>query len=337
MLPVLAPARKHSSDQIEVRDTMPAPSRHHAAYSYAALALLAAVTILTRPKHLMDTDDVSTRRVWFFALLTALSTGIGPLPFCCVSKPGKVMLGCSNAVAAGMMASASVGLLSQGVSTGEGWNSAWRTVTGGVVGWAFILAAKGFLEQHEGAATFQSLSLAQTRKVLLVMVVMTLHSFSEGVGIGVSFSGNGDLGTFISTSLAVHNVPEGLAVRAQLKARTLAHAPRVAAASSAPTRASNLAPSSTPQVPPSFTPRERNHSQPKRCRCAPPGPCAVKACLCAWACACACIYAHACAMTGGAGDDPAGLLGARHGALGHLFVAAAARHGRARLPLRGAL
>jgi zinc transporter, ZIP family len=41
---------------------------------------------------------------------------------------------------------------------------------------------------------------------------MTMHSFTEGVGVGVSFGGGIDLGLFITLAIAVHNIPEGLAI-----------------------------------------------------------------------------------------------------------------------------
>ncbi|MEJ2372060.1 MAG: ZIP family metal transporter [Gemmatimonadales bacterium] len=53
---------------------------------------------------------------------------------------------------------------------------------------------------------------ADARKALLVVSIMTLHSFTEGIGVGVAFGGGEALGIFITTAIAVHNIPEGLAI-----------------------------------------------------------------------------------------------------------------------------
>jgi zinc transporter ZupT len=46
----------------------------------------------------------------------------------------------------------------------------------------------------------------------MIVAVMTAHSFSEGVGVGVSYGGGEELGAFITAAIAVHNIPEGLAI-----------------------------------------------------------------------------------------------------------------------------
>lgn len=99
-----------------------------------------------------------------------------------------------------------------------------RTIIGSILGLIFILSTKSFLEEHEDLKVAGlNLAGADARKVLLIIFVMTLHSFSEGIGIGVSFGGNNgsELGVFISASLAVHNVPEGLAVAIVLLPRNV--------------------------------------------------------------------------------------------------------------------
>ena len=53
--------------------------------------------------------------------------------------------------------------------------------------------------------------------MLMVVTVMTVHSFSEGVAVGVAFGGAATLAAVITLAIAVHNVPEGLAISAVLR------------------------------------------------------------------------------------------------------------------------
>ena len=95
-----------------------------------------------------------------------------------------------------------------------------RTGCGAVLGVIFIILTEKFLAQYEDL-NIGGLGGADARRALLIFFVMTLHSFSEGVGVGVSFGGvhGSELGVFISASLAVHNIPEGLAMAVSLLPR----------------------------------------------------------------------------------------------------------------------
>jgi zinc transporter ZupT len=144
--------------------------------------------------------------VFFYASLTALATGLGALPFLFFGKVSKQWLGYSNAVAAGLMLTASFTLIFEGLDYGL-----WKTVVGVLLGLVFILFSDSWLDGRENMA-ISNLKGADARKAILILGVMTLHSFTEGVGVGVSFGGDEGLGIFITAAIAIHNIPEGLAI-----------------------------------------------------------------------------------------------------------------------------
>lgn len=123
-----------------------------------------------------------------------------------------------------MMIAASIVLFLEGCTINDheasNFSPQARTCFGALIGIAFLMLTKSFLDEHEDLK-LGVLGGADARKALLVFFVMTIHSFSEGVGVGVSFGGEhgSDLGVFISASLAVHNIPEGLAMAVVLMPR----------------------------------------------------------------------------------------------------------------------
>lgn len=149
--------------------------------------------------------DVLT--VFGFALLTAVATGLGALPLLFVRTAARSLLGISNAIAAGLMLGASFRLFEEGATYGL-----WRVVLGVLLGLAFIALSQKVLEGRNQVVQIGRLRGDDAVKGLLLVAVMTLHSVTEGVGVGVSFGGGMELGVFITIAIAVHNIPEGLAI-----------------------------------------------------------------------------------------------------------------------------
>lgn len=187
----------------------------------AAFILSVIITYVGCPENLQPEGKPTPQHVWYYGWITAVSTGFGVVPLIFTPTLNKYYIGVSNAIAAGMMIAASYSLIMEGLFFDEpddSWeivSPAIRTVVGVICGLVFIKLSKTFLDNNDDL-TLGNLDIdrADAKKIMLIMLVMTVHSFSEGVGIGVSFGGqNGaDLGMFISASLAVHNVPEGFAV-----------------------------------------------------------------------------------------------------------------------------
>ncbi len=140
------------------------------------------------------------------ALITALATGLGALPFLLVPRMSRRWLGASNALAAGLMIAASLTLIVEGAQESQG-----RLAIGLLLGYLAMRVGRRFMHRH-GEFALGELRGADAKKALLIVGVMTLHSFTEGLGVGVSFGGGEGLGVFISAAIAVHNVPEGLAI-----------------------------------------------------------------------------------------------------------------------------
>lgn len=144
--------------------------------------------------------------VFLAAMATALVTGLGAVPFLFVTHIRAWWLSIANGAAAGLMLGASHNLIVEGSRL-----NAELVLVGMLAGLAAIVAANQLIQRRQARAV-ADVHGSSARKALLLLGVMTAHSFAEGVGVGVSFGGTGELGLFITTAIALHNIPEGLAI-----------------------------------------------------------------------------------------------------------------------------
>ncbi len=150
-----------------------------------------------------------TTNFWTILLassLTALVTGLGVLPFLFFKNFNRWWLGIFQAATAGLMLGASHNLIQEGAHLDP-----YRTFLGMLAGLVLIVLANRLINR-KGDVDLGDLEGGDARKALLILGIMTAHSFAEGIGVGVSFGGGEKLGLFITAAIAIHNIPEGLAI-----------------------------------------------------------------------------------------------------------------------------
>jgi ZIP family zinc transporter len=148
------------------------------------------------------------------ATVTVLACGLGGLPFVFVSDFPHQLARLGWAISGGLMLSASIfNLIMPGVT-----DAGITPVAIGIfLGASFMVLASMWLNGRDFHVS--GMTEAGARRSILVLATLFIHSFPEGLAIGVAFgSGEVGLGVIMAVAIAIHNIPEGLAVSLPLRA-----------------------------------------------------------------------------------------------------------------------
>jgi zinc transporter ZupT len=97
-------------------------------------------------------------------------------------------------------------LIDQGMADGAA-----ATIIGIVVGLALITISRKWLERV-ASPDISRLTKTDALGAIVTVGVMTIHSFPEGIAVGLALGKSLHFGVLISLAIALHNIPEGLAI-----------------------------------------------------------------------------------------------------------------------------
>ena len=201
--------------------------------------------------------------VFLAGLVTAIATGLGALPFFFVDEFSDRWNVGLWGVASGIMVTVSVfGLVDEGIAYAAGGLPV-LLIAGLLAGVVLVEAGDRLLDRvdvggtddrdtptdappaqtdgghpvddaHDHAVEAKAIADGNPKTLLLILGILTIHSFPEGVAVGVSFAELGldgglpllgvsvpVLAVFMTVAISVHNVPEGTAIAIPMRAMGL--------------------------------------------------------------------------------------------------------------------
>jgi ZIP family zinc transporter len=141
-------------------------------------------------------------------LLVASTTALGSLPLAAVKELSPTQMGASMSIACGMMTGCGFVLGLESLLS-----SSLSSVVVSMVGGAALIAFFEWLISNRDDLEFGNLTGSNATTVLVIFVSMFIHAIGEGLSIGVSaIHSQEGLNLVVLLTLAVHNIPEGMAL-----------------------------------------------------------------------------------------------------------------------------
>jgi ZIP family zinc transporter len=184
--------------------------------------------------------------VFTAALITDLATGLGTIPFFFVKEFSSRWLVTMWGLASGIMLSASfIGLIPEGLKAAQQYplfkSKALAVNIGLIIGALLVITGRRVVDDVDiDPGTFEE---SDFKKMALILGVLTIHSFPEGVAIGVAFAELGLAGGIpilgfavpaiaitMTIAISIHNIPEGIAISIPFKASGVSNWKTMAAA-----------------------------------------------------------------------------------------------------------
>ncbi len=149
-------------------------------------------------------SDITT--VILYSLLMAGVTGLGVVPLAVSKSIPAWVTSLASALASGLLLAAAFQLINEGTV-----DDAATTTAGMVMGLVLITISRRWLERWAPPDIGQ-LAKTDARGAAVLIGVMTVHSFPEGIAVGLALGKSLHFGLLISLAIALHNIPEGLAI-----------------------------------------------------------------------------------------------------------------------------
>lgn len=144
--------------------------------------------------------------VLVFSLFAGLATGLGAIISILIKEPTEKVMSLALGFASGIMIGVSLlSLIPHSLETGDIWLAATGFIVGGIFMWLIDIFMPHVHKTETDCSTYLKMGY-------FIAIGIAIHNLPEGIAIGASSVISEQLGIFTAGAIGIHNIAEGMAV-----------------------------------------------------------------------------------------------------------------------------